>query len=798
MRLYLIIFITFTVSFVYSQKTSILAHVIDKDAIPLNGNYIVSDTMENYIKAGLYENGSLSLELNVPLSFKLKLSAIGYHNFELRINNPPIDTNLGNITLIKKVNQLKDVIIKHERPLFEKTLDGTKVNIENSILSKSANATEVLTKIPSLNVAAGKLNVFGRGEAIVLINGKETNLETIKSLPVNDIKSIEILTNPDARYDAKGKAVVIIQLKNHIYQGYSLNLSNNLTLGIVPKYTIGKYILNAPNTSLKLKWRKLEFESYYGNEFGKNWSENNFITTTTNSKGIFKKYGYYTEDNQNTSIHNYRAGLGFNLNSRALISAEYDGLSHLFNLDVKQNGDYFDPNLNLTKIRMKNDASTRLQNHSVNINYFQKLDSLGSSLFIGTQFNRFQNNLLDRITEIITDSNNLSSQNRINDGLNVINLLATQLDYSHKGTNFGLDFGAKYSKNSNDGSIYFYSKAINEFDYKENPLMSNSTSYNESILAIYGLYKSKWNGVNYSIGMRWEHTNILGISNKLSKNLIDTSYSNFFPSLKFNFNLLPKWKVAISYSYKINRPIYQDLDPFLWYLDSLTSIQGNSSLKPEYLHQSELRLIHDKFVLRYSYTLANNVITQVMKQGSSGDNSILFTKDNIEKRTRHTIALELPLEFGNYSSYQTAAMNINQFQDSRDIYQSLVNSPQLYLYSYHSYKIPKWFTIEFTGEFYGRSFDGFTERKPYYYFSLGVSKSFLKDENLSCSLLWNDIAGTAEWAGKFNVHTFSNEYNQRFTTNYLRLSINYTIANKSSFNYKNQKINQAEFDRIKK
>ena len=120
------------------------------------------------------------------------------------------------------------------------------------------------------------------------------------------------------------------------------------------------------------------------------------------------------------------------------------------------------------------------------------------------------------------------------------------------------------------------------------------------------------------------------------------------------------------------------------------------------------------------------------------------------------------------------------------------------MYTYHTYKIPDWFTAEFTAEYYGNSLDGLTKRKPYYYFSMALSRSFMKEDALNVNLLWNDFANTAQAAGKFTANTFSNEYKQKFTLSYLRLTLTYNLTSKTKFNYNNKNVNEAEFNRIKK
>jgi len=123
------------------------------------------------------------------------------------------------------------------------------------------------------------------------------------------------------------------------------------------------------------------------------------------------------------------------------------------------------------------------------------------------------------------------------------------------------------------------------------------------------------------------------------------------------------------------------------------------------------------------------------------------------------------------------------------MYTTLSSQAQFYVYTYHAYKIPSWCTAEFTAEYYSRSSDGFTRRKPYYYFTLAVSRSFLKNEALQVNVMWNDMARTAVWVGVFQVNTYGNDYNQRVTSHYVRLTATYTLSSKIASQYRNKNIN---------
>jgi hypothetical protein len=779
------------------QKIEVRAEIIDHQGSLPFGQLVVSDTTHLFIAGAIAEEGKLSVTIDTPGVYRFTFSAIGFVSKDTVVHlQSSID--LGSFLLLPAPSEMREVNVVAQKPLFEKTSEGTKMNVGQTMLSKSMNATEVITRTPGISIVSGKVNVNGRGEAVLIINGKETTLESFKSIPAGDLESVEVLTNPDARYDAKGKAVVIVTLKKDARQGYSVNLTNSTTLSMVKGAEITRYVLHAPNCAINFRKDKWNFTGYYGNEYGLNWSENVYNTFIAASSGQYITNGYYQEDNFSKGVHYYKAGAGYTINKQSEISFQYDGMHHYFELDVRQNGDYTNPQNELTQLRMQNDATTTLSNHSLNLNYSLRTDTLGSSLFAAAQFNRFENKLLDQITERIgTNSSDQTVYNRINDGLNVIQLSTIQLDYVKKYRSQTWEAGFKYGQATNDGEIHFYSKLFDQPDYTENLSIANSTTYTEEIPAVYINFKSSHKNWKFQAGLRAEYTFVESKSNRYNTAILDTSYLNIFPSARINYALSSNSFVGLNYSRKINRPVYQDLDPFLWYLDSLTSIQGNPALKPEYLHQMELRLGYQSFVLRGAYTISEQTIWAITAAGYSGENSVRYIKENLQHRYTTTLALDAPFEMGNYSSYNSIALNAYRFNDNRPEFKTGRIRPQFYLYSFHQFVVKNWFTIDGLFEYYGSSSDGFTKRSPYYYGTIGLSKSFWK-EALQVQLNFNDIARTARFKGIRTINTYTNDYNQRFNTHYLRLTVTYNFSKLKAFNYQNKSVNETEFNRIKR
>lgn len=784
------------------KAQNIAVHLM-ADSMQLYGNYVLSDSNAKMQDAGNINGNTVQLKELRNEVYHLWISVSGFQEVDTSFH-PQNLTNLQ-IILTPIRNQLKDVRIKAIRPIFEAGANGTLVRIENTLFSRSANAQELLGRMPGVSVSGNKINVFGRGEAFIYLNGREISFESFKALPPGEIQSIEIVQNPDARFDAKAKAVILITMKKHYAQGFLATLNDAISCYIhergepAKQLTTRNYLMHTPSLALSMRKNHWEFSGYYANELGTNYSQNEFRTSVAGGSGSYLKDGFYAENNRCLGIHTYRFGIGFQPNENTNWSVQYDGLSHNFKLDVLQLGEYRNPQNDLTTIYMTNAASTRLLNHSININLLEKNSQKGDQVFVGLQWNQFENNLLDQLTESITQSSDVSINNRKNVGYNRIRIFSAQVDRVRKLKHeIKLESGLKVSNIENKGRIQFFSKLADEYQFAENVDFANATRYQEQVLALYAKISKTYKKVQSNIGLRAEMTKAKGLSSRQESPLIDTRYFNVFPSARVAVQWNTNWSTSGSYTYKINRPLYQDLDPFLWYLDSLTSIQGNSKLVPEFLHQYEFRLSYKQMTLRYGFTWSKHSIASVMKTGNSGVNSVIFTKDNIQQRITHTVALDLPYEKGRYSGFTTLAFNRYQFNDARPLYQARQATPQWYIYSYHSMKLPMRLTAELTAEYYSPSYDGFTNKQAYYYFTLAVSRSWLKNQSLNVNLLWNDFARTAVWGGEFAVNTFRNQYSQRFPTDYIRLSINYTLHSKTEFRYQNRNVNEAEFNRIKR
>ncbi len=562
---------------------------------------------------------------------------------------------------------------------------------------------------------------------------------------------------------------------------------------------MGKHLQSTTNFDLGYRHRKLSMSAGFGRDLGKNWNENSYGVIYSLPQGVYKTSSYYQEHTNSTNVANYRLGLGYEIDRKTDVSVQFDGLSNLFNLAVENQSKNEGPAGEITMIDMYNNGKTKNTNNSANINLNRKLDTLGSSVFFGAQYNSFQNILYDQINERITyNDNSASSGMRINDGHNGIDVFSAQADVVKVlGKGQKAEFGGKYYAITNESRIVFRSKGANEGDWKENQQLANSFLYNEKVPAAYFMYSDKIDKFSFNIGSRAELSNVYGFSRKLGQKVFDTTYVNLFPGIRGAYELNSKWRISTGYGYRINRPVYQDIDPFVWYIDSLTSIRGNSGLKPEYVHAVDGSVSYKSFVLKLGYAHANNAIRSIARTGGSGVNSIVFTKENMQHYDQWNASLEIPFETKSFNSFTSFTYNLNKLIDARPGYISSTLTPLLYIYTYNQLTMLKFCNIDISGEYYGVGSDGMTtKKKPYYYLSLGVSRTFA-DKRLSLQLTWNDFLKTARNVGEKRVGVISNYYSQRFNTYYLRLTVSYKLGGLKNAAYRNKQVNTTEFNRIK-
>lgn len=780
---------------VAQDNLGVRGRVVDTENKPIViGNVLIlSATDSSLVKGGLCEDGNFSiLGLNYG-SFILKIDALGYQPyfkpFALTESLPTNPYDLGQTILDN--TQLKEVVVTSRAMLFKREMDKLTVNVAETLLSNKGTAVDVLKSAPNVIVKSnGLVEVFGRGQALIYLDNQLiSSTELLNSISSNDIQTIEIIENPSSRYDAAGNAVIKIITKRAQYEGYEG------TLYLWPSYRTFGFLYSG----LVIKYKKKKFSLYAAAavQTGKFRFEEDYRRQLNQSPRITMDNDVVT-DRQHKLDQGYIFKADYLLDSLSTISLNANGnvlnrKESITNTNFLKENDLAAGSIN--SFTLGKPLSTRL---SLSSNYFRTLDTLGSEFTVSGQFTQFDAENINDIRQTTAFGNNEQQSQFRNNSRNTINIASFQPDYKKVFSKaFVLDAGLKGSRIFNSSAINFErregdnwiadSSLINDFDYDEN------------IMAGYCQFSGKRSAINYLLGVRGEWTKTEGFSNIQNLRVIDRKYHNFFPSAQLGYNVSSDMNIGLSYFNRINRPVYQDLDPFVNFVDSLSSFRGNPFLLPAYSHTLEAKLIYMEYAsVSIGYIKRKSPIHLVVEQNNDGTNSFSAIMKNIESSESFFAGLVLPYELSWWTTFNSFGYSTNsaKYKDNGMVINN--NKPSFYVNLYNEFRIPKWFSTEVTYEYVSPGVDGFFLLNPYQSLSLNFKKSFW-DGKLDCQLSFNDIFFTEIESGESTVQNFNVAYDSKSDTRTIQLSLQWNFGKlKKSGELKGKAIDTPESDRIKK
>ena len=576
------------------------------------------------------EKGEFQIGDIRPGNYFAKVSFIGYKtnvikNISITQQNKTLE--LGIIKISSTSIKMGAVVVKGSSDMVVTNLDKQVINVEKDLSSAGGTALDVMQNIPALTVDIdGNISLRGNSNVTILIDGKPTGLaglnssDVLTSIPASSIKSVELVTNPSAKYDPDGTAGIInIVLKKRTNLGF--NGIFNLNAGTGDKYTGG--------TNFNYRTGDLNF---FGDIAGRIFQFNR--TGISNRTNFLQSGTSYLNQNSSAGYNFNMANI--NLGSEYLfddyntlsLSVQYrkfhvnnsGGINNYLLNDQSSLQNYFIDNstgdrnvhaLNYT-LSYKRDFDRKEQQFTADVMY----NDISMQSLAGTDYNYFTingnpanippsqiNNTYDNgHKEFIVQSNYIQpfdDNNRLEAGF--------KSSFSDLGMNY---------------NFYNFDPSLNE--WTNNYLRSNNFDYKEQIHAVYGIYTGGIGNLKYQAGVRAEDaiTNSKLITSSVS---YDSKYFSLYPSFYFAYDFTPLEEFKISYSRRVDRPKPWQLNPFTNYSDSLNLTYGNPGLQPEYTNSYEMGYstiffdfnIYSSLFLKQTSglitqisTLANNNITE--------------------------------------------------------------------------------------------------------------------------------------------------------------------------------------------
>ncbi|MEH3112746.1 outer membrane beta-barrel protein [Pedobacter terrae] len=764
-----------------TTKIHITGAVITRNGVKVSASLKFTSLADTaFVKTVTTNEEGKYVLVNFPADkFAVEVNAIGYQSIKEIYDNNAGKTSLNlSFSLEPDIKELESVVIAGRKLLIERHNDKIIMNVENSIVSTGNTALEVLAKMPGVTVNQdGLISIRGRSGANVLIDGKSTYLSAeqlatrLRSLNSNEIKTIELVTSPSAKYDAAGNAGQLnIRLKKSASYGTNGNVDLGFGYGKNPKSDAG----------ISINHRNKNF-----NVFGSFANNNNKATENLDIlrmvKGSDQNIYFHQSNTQTRSTHNnnYKAGIDYFINDKNTLGFLTTGYFNNGN-DVSNGLTAIGRSFAQidSSIFSDNPAKNKYRNQAYNLNYKSVIDTSGQEFSIDLDYAKYHSEENTTYQNSFFDQNGLNYKSPAifrNATPSFIKIKAAKIDYVLPiSAKTKLDAGLKSSWVSTDNDFQF--ENLIETDWKNDAGRSNRFIYDENINAAYATIKHEFKSTSVEIGLRTEQTTSKGNSINDNK-IVKRSYFDFFPSFNINQSLNPNHEIGFSYNRRIDRPDYKSLNPFVYFVDLYTFSRGNPFLDPQYTNAFQLVYNYKKTLnISLGYSITNYLIIDVLLPDYE-KKTLYQTVQNLDKQYAYDLTIGYPTTITKFWSMDnTLTSTYNQIKTGNlgeGVYKR--KKVNFMINSNHSFTLSPSTSAELSGEYASSQIYGTYAIKPYYGIDFGIKKSFF-EKKLNVKLAANDVFDTRKARISSALSGLDYNLTQKQESRVYRLSLNYIFG----------------------
>lgn len=755
------------------------------EPLPFANVLLYSSADSSLVKAEYTEDdGSFELVNIAAGDYWINITFVGLPEYNTKV----FEVKTGQVVKLPDINMVSDgvelteVVVTTTRPIVEVHPDKTVFNVDGSINATGSDAMELLRKAPGVVVDNNdNIIISGKNGVQVYINGKPTRLSAadlaayLKTVQSSEIDNIEIITNPSAKWDAEGNAGIInIRMK----KDKRLGANGSVDLG----YRRGDF--NNYNPSISGNYRNKSFNTFgrYSYFDGRGSNYNSFYREQV---GLA-----YDQENSGTwanESHNFRLGTDFFLNEKNTLGVLFSGYN-------SQNGYFSDSDMRISStgssiidssLVANSDFDSKRTNYNFNLNYSFD-NGEGVSWNMDADYGFFDN-----------DNENLNPNFMIfgdaspgNDTLDQevfrtisptkIDIYAFKVDHERPFAKGNLGAGVKFAFVRTDNDFRFFNvfEGVDVLDVDR----TNQFVYDENVNAAYANYSRQFGKIGMQLGLRVEQTNSEGDLTALKEvndQNVKRDYLDFFPSGGVNMQVNETNQLALSYSRRIDRPDYQNLNPFEGRLDKLTFEKGNPFLNPQYTHNVQLtHTFKYMYNTSISYSRTTDLMTRLTFIDDRNENASFITWENLGRQTNVSLNFSAPITinkwwnaYANFSGYRT--YNVGMVRDQEvDLAVWAYN-----VYAQSTFTLPQGITAEVSGWYASPSVWGGTfETESIWSTDAGLQKKMMEDKaTLKVSV--SDIFKTNEWSSESFFGPLYMQVSGGWDSRRLRVNFTYRFGN---------------------
>jgi outer membrane receptor protein involved in Fe transport len=589
-------------------------------------NIVVKDASKTILTGSITDDKGKFSITKLPLGESVvEIQFIGFKtiskSIKLSAKNQTI--NLGTIPLLEDASLLKEVVVNAETSTIVQKVDRKVINVGKDLTSAGASASELLNNVPSVSVDSqnGNVSLRGNENVRILVDGKPSNIDAaqlLKQIPSTSIKSIELITNPSAKYNPEGMSGIInIVLHKNANTGFNANINNGVT--------IGKNISYNGSFDMNYKVNKLNFFTNYGYNNRANDSSGFIKRFDNNSEQTFDFYG------KNKS-HLIKVGVDFYINDKNTLSAYTN--QNINNATNEGQTDILFKSGNFPNIIQNIDSDDESDSQTYNLNYKHEFNKVGQTLEIETNYS--------------TTNNKQLANYYLKTGIPIVESSYVDTTENERNTtNINID----YTDPINDKQkleVGFESR-IRKTDNSYNSTSFNNSfyNYNNNVHSFYTTYSQKFDKLSVQVGARIESYDVEAVLENVK--IYEDDYFTLYPSTFFTYEASDKNQYQLSYSKRVDRPGLSQVNPIReWNTPTVTSV-GNPELKPQFTHSFEVnytrKLKDGTITFGTFYRRIEDAINRVLLEDVVDPNKVILTYDNSDSSNAYGIELSSNYKF---------------------------------------------------------------------------------------------------------------------------------------------------------
>lgn len=715
---YSILFVLLLIVSLNASAQMFSGRVLDDQKIPVQyATVALLSVADSSLISGTVtdEQGIFKIEVSESKPYLLAVSYVGYKRSIQRL----MPSIIGDIVIIPDDRMLDEVVVTQHLPLYRLDNGGLTTKVENTILSKAGTAMNVAELLPGvLKRPDGTLEVLGKGTPLIYINNREVrHLDELDRLSAENIKQVELITNPGAEYGAAVGAVLKLKTVGKKIDGfgigfrsvadYSYKIGNNDQLNV-------EYRQNGLDLfgtfQYRLQHLKETGETVQMTDVDTLWEQRTHSTDLGKNISYFGQFGFNYEINKN---HSFGA-------TYELTSAPRDKMSNDNRTEVYADHELYDVwNTNAFSIE-----KTYPTHHS-NFYYHGDINSLE----------------IDLNADVLVGKNK-EEENIKELSLNYDDLYMTTFSETSNKLYAGKLVWAYplFKGRISGGSEYSYIHRISDFSGFGNQILGTNDKIRERNLAFFLNCTWSLGGIDASAGLRYEDVKSDFYENSIYQSDESKHYRNLFPSLSLKGSV-GKVHWGLGYHIQVARPYYEQLKNEIHYGNRFTYLGGTPNLQPTYIHTAEMRAAYRDLQLSVGYNRYNDDILFSIEQATSDPKITLIKFRNVEHRDEMTASLVYSPGIGCWrpewvASVQSQWFNIGYLDGTKNM-----NGITVGIRWNNSFQLPMGYIFRLNGTYTGKGVYQNSFTRPVSCFGVSIYKSFFNGR-LDCTVEGNDLFHT--------------------------------------------------------